>query len=252
MRWLDATEQILRDANTPMHYTAVAEQIVRKQLVPTSSKTPAITLHASISLDIKRRANRGLPARLLIRPGGDITLAEWEGGPIEEARAALFKSRQKAKRELLKRLRELDGADFETFLEQLFTRMGYDVTVTGGTGDDGIDLVAELVLGIGGQRVGIQAKCLGGHREVGPNPVRLLRDALSTQACSTGAIVATCTFNKDAVAVAVEPGKPPVELVDADRLTDLALEYGVGARSESVEAFTEDLDAVFSDSVQES
>jgi len=64
---------------------------------------------------------------------------------------------------------------------------------------------------------------------------------------STGAIVATCKFNTDAVVVAAEAGKPPVELVDADRLTDLALEYRVGVRSESVEAFTENLDAVFSE-----
>lgn len=59
-----------------------------------------------------------------------------------------------------------------------------------------------------------------------------------------------CRFNDDAVSVAGEPGKPPVELVNADRLTDLALEYGVGVRSESVEAFTEDLDAVFSDEIE--
>ncbi len=89
-----------------------------------------------------------------------------------------------------------------------------------------------------------------GRSPVGPNPVRLLRDALSTQECSTGAIVATCKFNTDAVVVAAEARKPPIELVDADRLADLALEYGVGVRSESVEAFTENLDAVFSEEVE--
>lgn len=120
--------------------------------------------------------------------------------------------------------------------------MGYDVTVTGGSDDEGIDVVAELVVGIGAQRIGIQAKCLGSRREVGPSTVRLLRDALSSRECNAGAVVATCRYNEDAKRVAEEAGKPPVELVDADRLTDLALQYGVGARSEAIEAYSEDLD----------
>src|SRR5262245_29866589 len=125
-----------------MHYVELAEIILHKNLVDTQSQTPAITLHASINLDVKGRRERGLPARFLIRPGGDSTLAEWEGGPLEEARRALASSRVRAKRDLLRRLRDLDGSEFETFLERLFTAMGYDVTVTGGSGDEGIDVVA--------------------------------------------------------------------------------------------------------------
>jgi len=70
---------------------------------------------------------------------------------------AARRSREHARREFLRRLRELDGPDFESFLEVLFTRMGYDVVVTGGSGDDGIDLVAELTGGIAPHRVGIRA-----------------------------------------------------------------------------------------------
>jgi restriction system protein len=68
---------------------------------------------------------------------------------------------------------------------------------------------------------------------------------LSSSECNAGAVVATTRFNDDAKRVAGEAGKPPVELIDADRLTDLALQYGVGVRSESIEAYTEDLDSVF-------
>jgi restriction endonuclease Mrr len=250
MRWLDAAEQVLREAQTPMHYVELANIILRKNLVDTSSQTPAITLHASINLDVKGRRERGLPARFLIVPGGDITLAEWEGGPLEDAREALAASRERAKRDLLRRLRELDGSEFETFLERLFTEVGYDVTVTGGSGDEGIDIVAELVVGIGAQRVGMQAKCLGSQREVGPNTIRLLRDALSSRECNAGAVVATTRFNDAARAVAAEVGKPPIELIDADRLTDLALQYGVGVRSETIEAYNEDLDSVFDEEYQ--
>jgi restriction system protein len=169
---------------------------------------------------------------------------------MEEARSALVQSRERAKQELLRKLRWLEGGLFETFLERLFTEMGYDVTVTGGGGDEGIDLVTELVVGIGAQRV--PSKCLGSSREVGPNTVRLLRDALSSRECNAGAVVATCRFNDDAVRVAGEAGKPPVELVNADRLTDIALQYGVGVRSESIEAYWEDLESIFAEEPLES
>ena len=61
---------------------------------------------------------------------------------------------------------------------KLLVAQGYDVTVVGGADDDGIDLIAELSTGIGAQRIGIQAKCHGASRSIGPNTVRLLRDAL--------------------------------------------------------------------------
>lgn|SRR6266542_4403051 len=78
MKWLDAAEHILREANTAVPYREIGEAIVRRDLVRTRSKTPSITLHASISLDVKRRQDQGLPPHFLIRPGGVVTLAEWE------------------------------------------------------------------------------------------------------------------------------------------------------------------------------
>lgn len=243
MRWLDAAEQVLRETETPVNYNDLTDAVLKRHLVETESKTPAITLHASVSLDIRRRATRGLPPRFTITQG-ELGLAEWDIGPFEEALQTIENTRQRARRELLAKLRKLDG-EFETFLEVLFTEMGYDVTVVGGSGDDGIDLVAELSTGIGAQRIGIQAKCFGANRSIGPNVVRLLRDALSTRHCNAGAVVATCKMDPKAVEVAAEPGKVPVELVDHERLLDLAFDYAVGIRSESLEAYSEDLPSVF-------
>lgn len=240
MRWLDAAEKVLREADTPLNYNDLAERVTKRRLVLTNSKTPAITLHASISTDIRRREDRGLPPRFTITEG-DVGLAEWESGPFEEALDTINKTRERARRELLADLRKLNGDEFEAFVEVLFTEMGYDVTVIGGSGDDGIDLVAELSTGIGAQRIGIQAKCRGANRSVSPNTVRLLRDALTTRQCNAGAVVATCRMDAKAVEVAAEPGKAPIELVDHDRLVDLALEFGVGIRSEQLSVYFADL-----------
>jgi restriction endonuclease Mrr len=248
VRWLDAAERVLEDNGTELHYVDLAESILHRSLVATESQTPAITLHAVISLDTKRRSERGLPPRFVIHRGGMVTLAKWESGPIEEARDALLRSRERARRDLLRKLRELDGSDFETFLERLFTAMGYDVTVVGGTDDDGVDLVAEpIAANVGSQRIGIQAKCRGGSRKIGQNTVRLLRDALGIYGCSAGAVVATVGFDERAAGVALEPGRPPVDLVDHERLTELAIQFKVGVKSETIEAYSEDLESVFTD-----
>ncbi|MHB8644096.1 MAG: restriction endonuclease [Gaiellaceae bacterium] len=243
MRWLDAAEQVLRETQTPINYNDLTTTILRRKLVATESKTPAITLHASVSLDIRRRAAGGLPARFTISQG-EVGLAEWDIGPFEEALQTIENMRQRARRDLLAKLRKLNGR-FETFLEVLFTEMGYDVTVVGGSGDDGIDLVAELSTGIGAQRIGIQAKCYGANRSIGPKIVRLLRDALSTLECNAGAVVATCKMDPKAIEVAGEAGKIPVELVDHERLLDLAFEFQIGIRNESLDAYSEDIESVF-------
>jgi restriction endonuclease Mrr len=225
-------------------YRARQLPIIKRKLVETQSKTPAITLHASVGIDIRRRESRGLQPRFTITHG-EVGLAEWGVGPFEDALKTITKTRERARRDLLAELRKLNGEEFEAFVELLFTEMGYDVTVTGGSGDDGIDVVAELSTGIGAQRIGIQAKRLGANRTIGPNPVRLLRDALSTRLCNAGAVVATCGMDPKAVEVAAEPGKTPVELVDHDRLLDLALEYKVGIRSESLDVYTANLMSAF-------
>lgn len=244
MKWLDAAERVLRDADTPLHYRDAADTIVSKGLVDTKSKTPAIALHASVTLDIQKRTARGLPGRFVILPGGDLSLTEWEEVHGAEALEVADRSREKARRELIRRLRQLDGANFESYLEVLFTAAGYDVTITGGTGDDGVDLIAELD-GVGTQRLGVQAKCLGPNREIGPNVIRLLRDALTSYECNAGAVAATCKFNDAARAVAKEVGRLPVQLLGPDELSELALEFRVGIQSQVVEVFEENLDGVF-------
>ena len=242
MKWLDAAEHVLREVGTPIHYRDLANTVRREDLVQTNSQTPDITLHASVSQDIRRREQRGLPPRFTIT-SGDVGLAEWASAPSEDALDTIERTRSRAKQDLLRRLRDLDGAEFESYLEVLFTKMGYDVTVTGGSGDDGIDLIASLGGGIGVQRVGIQAKCLGARREIGPNAIRLMRDALPAHECNAGAVVATCRFNADAVRVAQEAGRPVVQLIGPDQLTDLAVEYRVGVTSQTIDMFSEDLDA---------
>ena len=49
----------------------------------------------------------------------------------------------------------MGGHEFEAFVALMFSKMGYSTTVTKGSGDQGIDVIAEK----NGKKIGIQAKC---------------------------------------------------------------------------------------------
>lgn len=53
----------------------------------------------------------------------------------------------------------MDGHEFEHFVSLLFIKMGYSSYVTKGSGDQGIDVIAEK----NGKKIGIQAKCYSGN-----------------------------------------------------------------------------------------
>ncbi len=231
MKWTDAAFRILTDEAAALDYRELANRIVGRSLVDTKTRTPEITLHVSLSTENRSRSGRGLVPRFTIRKGV-VGLEAWEIGGLDDARATIDQTREKTKRDLLAKLRKLDGQAFEAFLEVLFAEMGYNVTVVGGSDDEGVDLIAELATGVGIQKIGIQAKCLNTRRTVGQNVIRLLRDALSTYGCNAGAVVTTTTFDPKAVEVSEESGKQPVTLVDCHDLFDLAAEFQVGVRLE--------------------
>lgn len=247
MTWTDAAEQILREEGASMSYRELARRILARRLVQSDSQTPHITLHVSLSSENPRRSARGQTVRFLMIRGGEVALTEWDVGDLDEALDTLNNHRMRTQRDLLKGLRSLDGATFEGYLEVLLTEMGYSVTVTGGRDDEGVDLVAELESGVGVQRVGVQGKCQSARRTVGPNTVRLLRDALSVYNCNAGAVITTTRFDPKAVEVAAEEGKPPISLIDCDALVELAIAYQVGIRREQLPVYFEDLAEVFAD-----
>lgn len=53
----------------------------------------------------------------------------------------------------------MNGREFEQFTASLFKKMGYEVTVTKHSGDQGIDVIAEK----NATKIGIQAKCYSGN-----------------------------------------------------------------------------------------
>ena len=51
--WKEAIKRVLREADTPLHYTEISEQILARGYYSTDGATPAATVNAQLSASVK-------------------------------------------------------------------------------------------------------------------------------------------------------------------------------------------------------
>ncbi len=133
---------------------------------------------------------------------------------------------------LLDLLQDLPAAGFERLCQRLLREAGFEqVTVTGRSGDGGIDGIGILELNaFVSFKVLFQCKRYKGS--VGPSAVRDFRGAMMGRA-DKGLILTTGSFTTDSKREAVRDGVPPIELVDGNKLVQLfeQLELGLEPRT---------------------
>jgi restriction system protein len=129
-------------------------------------------------------------------------------------------------------LQSLSPSGFERFCQRLLRESGFqDVTVTGRSGDGGIDGVGILQVNtLVSFKVLFQCKRYSGSVAVAQ--VRDFRGAMMGRA-DKGIILTTGSFTADARKEAVRDGVPPIELVDGEKLIDMLeqLELGLSPRT---------------------
>lgn len=113
----------------------------------------------------------------------------------------------------LEDLRKLSGEKFEEFIANLFEKMGYRITLTGGSHDGGIDLIATK----DGKDHYIQCKKYT-NKQVSVGAVRDFYGAISDHMKAEGHFVTTQFFTTEAKHFA--EGKP-IELIDQFRLLNI-------------------------------
>jgi restriction system protein len=129
--------------------------------------------------------------------------------------------------ELLEAVQALTPRGFERLCAQLLREAGCEeVTVTAYSGDEGVDGVGLLRVGLLSFPVYFQAKKYSGS--IGPEKVRELRGALAGRA-DKGILITTGRFSRKAVEEASRAGAP-IDLIDGERLTELLLQYELGVR----------------------
>jgi restriction system protein len=130
------------------------------------------------------------------------------------------------KERLLDVLLVLSPGDFERLARRLLREAGFiSATVTGRSGDGGIDGVGVYRLSLVGFPVFFQCKRYSGS--VGASAVRDFRGAMAGRG-DKGLLITTGSFTRDARDEATRDGAPPIDLIDGDRLCDLLKEFEMG------------------------
>lgn len=151
----------------------------------------------------------------------------------EEAESKDIEEDQAHRIELLEILKSLSPDAFERLCQRLLRASGFSkVVVTGKAGDGGID--GEGILEINplvSLKVIFQAKRYKGA--VSASQVRDFRGAMQGRA-EKGIFITTGRFTQEAKNEALREGAPPIELVDANKLTVLFEQRKLGLKSKIV------------------
>jgi restriction system protein len=134
---------------------------------------------------------------------------------------------------LLNLIQSLPAVGFEKLCKRLLTEIGInDITITGGTGDQGIDGKGLVKLN-DVVSLNIVFQCKRYKETVSPHHVRDFRGAMQGRG-EKGLIITTGRFTKEAKNEANRDGVTPIELIDGDRLVDLFEKHHLGLKPVTV------------------
>jgi len=163
-------------------------------------------------------------------------------GELQEIFQLVNRQKLSVRASMFEILTTMDPIAFEHLVKQLLEAMNYqNVEVTAPSNDKGVDVVADIELGITSVREVVQAKRQ--KRNVQRTVLDALRGSLHRFQAVRGTIITTANFSKGAMQAAFEPGAPPITLISGDKLIDLLIEYEIGVRTRSVEVLELDADA---------
>lgn len=138
-------------------------------------------------------------------------------------------------------LHEMDPIRFEHLIKRLLEKMDYqNVEVTVASGDGGVDVVADIELGITSVREVVQVK--RHRRAVQRSALDALRGSLYRFGAVRGTIVTTSRFAKGTQEAAFAEGVAPITLIHGEKLIDLLIEHGVGVNKRKIELLEVDVE----------
>lgn len=134
---------------------------------------------------------------------------------------------------LLNLIQSMPASGFEKLCKRLLTEIGInDITITGGSGDQGIDGKGLVKLN-DVVSLNIVFQCKRYKETVSPHHVRDFRGAMQGRG-EKGLIITTGRFTKEAKNEANRDGVTPIELIDGDRLVELFEKHHLGLKPVTV------------------
>jgi len=145
-----------------------------------------------------------------------------------------FNNKQRAL--LRERLSVMNPFKFEHLIRDLLEEMGYeDVIVTQETGDQGIDVIGKVQVGITEVKEVVQVKRRKSN--ISRPLVDQLRGALPYHDAIRGTLITLGKFSSGCKEAAIFRGAQPITLIDGDRLIDLLIQHEIGIRKKPVSIF---------------
>ena len=243
LTYKEAAQHVLADSGKPLRYEEITKRAIDADLINPQGMTPEATMGAQLYQDIKSKG-----ANSIFRQEGKATfgLAIWEKGVSGIVHQAA-KQRRAVKQKLLKHLLAMDPRDFEQLVGRLLGAMGYDnITVTRRSADGGIDVLADIEIGILRLRTAVQVKRMRSNVQR-PVVSQLRGDMMTLPDVNQGMIITSSGFSQGATEVARVRNAPLIVLINGNRLADLLIEHGIGAEVEQVEVVTFDEDRLWAE-----
>ena len=143
---------------------------------------------------------------------------------------------REARQRLAEYLGSMDPYKFEQLVGLLLEEMGYaNIIVTSPSNDRGVDVAADIELGISSVREVVQVKRHASS--INRTVLDQLRGSLYRFKAFRGTIITTGSFSAGAKHAALEQGAAPITLIDGDKLLDLLFEYGIGVSKKAIEFY---------------
>ena len=142
-----------------------------------------------------------------ITRAGSSYLEHLGGDEQEKIRTLIRRQKVSVRKRLSKLLLNMDPFAFEHLVKVLLEKMGYQgVEVTSSAGDGGVDVVANLELGLSSVREVVQAK--RHRRPIQRAVIDALRGSLPRFNAVRGTIITTSRFAKGTKNASLEPELP--------------------------------------------
>lgn len=154
--------------------------------------------------------------------------------PLNDIRKLVSEQSDEVRQKMADTLAKINPYQLEFLIQRLLEAIGYEnVIVTNKSGDGGVDVVADIEVGITLVREVVQVKRRQGT--LGRPILDQLRGSLHRFDATRGTIITTGKFSRDAQKSAFERGAAPITLIDGERLIDLLIEHKIGVRKRPIE-----------------
>lgn len=218
------------------------DNLIQRGLIENSGRSYRITIFGldylerfgALTIDDKRMVSGSHDAAPIPRENQQINIFQ-----LADQQSAI------AREQLELHLQSMNPYQFEHLIKRLLEEMGYDnVEVTGASNDKGVDVTAEIEVGITKVNEVIQVKRQKSN--IGQPIVNQLRGSLALPEFEAvrGSIITTGGFTKQAKDIAIVPNAAPITLIDGERLLDYLIEYDIGVRRKEFSILEFDSDSL--------